>query len=181
MLLPELGIIKKRRKELNLSQKQLAKQAEVSQSLIAKIEAGNIEASYSKIRRIIETLDRLSEKEEKKCSEIMNEKLISVKENELVEKAVRLMKKHQISQLPVIKGGQAVGSISESTILKELENKEQKSLFKQRVKEIMEESFPTVARETPVKSIIPLLKNNPAVLVVEKGRIKGIITKVDVF
>ncbi|MBI4983602.1 CBS domain-containing protein [Candidatus Woesearchaeota archaeon] len=179
MLLPELKIIKKRRKELDLTQKQLAKQAGVSQSLIAKIESEKIEASYQKIKGIIETLDRLSEKEEKKCSQVMHLNVISVEEMDLVGKAVQLMKKHEISQLPVFQKERVTGSLTETGLLKALESQDKETLFEKKVQEIMEEAFPLVNKETPTKNILPLLKSSPAVLVMEKGQIKGIITKAD--
>lgn len=50
--------IKEQRKRLDLTQNQLAKMAGVSQSLVAKIEAGSIDAAYSKVKRIIETLEQ---------------------------------------------------------------------------------------------------------------------------
>ena len=44
-MLPSLGEIPKKRKELGLTQSRLALSAGVSQSIIAKIEAGSVEPS----------------------------------------------------------------------------------------------------------------------------------------
>lgn len=179
MVLPDIQSIRRKRKKLDITQKQLAKRAGVSQSLIAKIESGKAEASYEKVKGIFEVLDRQKSKEEKRCHNIMCKKLISVKEDDTVRKAISLMKKHSISQLPVFKGKIVIGSISETALLSGLEKKSKKELFKQKVGKIAEAVLPIVNKELPVSSVIPLLKSSPAVLVSEKGQIKGIITKAD--
>ena len=51
-MLPTLEIIPDRRRKLGLTQSQLASLAGVSQSYIAKLEAGKIEPSYIKIKSI---------------------------------------------------------------------------------------------------------------------------------
>ncbi|MBI5148897.1 CBS domain-containing protein [Candidatus Pacearchaeota archaeon] len=178
-MFPDIHEIKQKRIKLGLKQSELAYQAGVSQSLIAKLESGKIEPSYDKVRKIFETLNRLEEKKEQKCSEIMKKHVISVDKNNTVEKAAKLMRSHEISQLPVFDGHHAVGSIGEGTILDSIDSGiEKEKLFKMHVKEIMEDPFPIVNKETSVKSIVPLLKNKP-VLISEKGKIIGIITKAD--
>ena len=59
----KLSEIKRLRKKLEINQKELAVRAGVSQSLIAKIEAGKIEPTYSKACGILETLKDLEEQE----------------------------------------------------------------------------------------------------------------------
>ena len=58
-MLYELNRIKQMRTELGLTQTELANISRVSQSLIAKIERGNIEPSYSIARRIFIVLEEL--------------------------------------------------------------------------------------------------------------------------
>ena len=55
----ELSEIKKIRKNLGLTQTDLSKRANVSQSLIAKIEAGKIDPTFTKTKKIFETLNDL--------------------------------------------------------------------------------------------------------------------------
>jgi len=179
MILPNVTEIKIKRKKANLTQKQLSQESNVSQSLIAKIESGKAEASYEKIRKIFSVLEKFSEKQEKTCSEVMSSKVAGIKDSDNVEKAAMLMHKQEVSQLPVFKGKLIVGSVSESTILHQLENQSKEELYKKKVHEIMEESFPLVSRDIPIKSIIPLLEKSSAILVSEKGGILGIITKAD--
>ena len=58
----ELEEIKKIRKKLELTQTELADRAGVSQSLIAKIEAGRIDPTYSKTKKIFAALSDLEKR-----------------------------------------------------------------------------------------------------------------------
>ena len=57
--LPDLDKIRQMRKRLNLSQRELAGMAGVSQSLIAKIERGTIDPSYSNVRKILSAFEEV--------------------------------------------------------------------------------------------------------------------------
>ncbi len=74
-MLQELNEIKRLRNKHNLNQKELAERAGVSQSLIAKIEAGKIEPSFTKARKIFQALEELRENEELKAKDLMNKKI----------------------------------------------------------------------------------------------------------
>ena len=123
----ELSEIKKIRKGLGLTQTDLAKKANVSQSLIAKIESGKIDPTFTKTKRIFETLNFLEKKEEVKAEELMNKKIISVAPNDDVNESINKMKKFGISQMPVIEGHNVVGLVSESTLLNALMNRKDKN------------------------------------------------------
>jgi len=183
-MLPELSEIMKLRKKLGLTQRELAKLSGVSQSLIAKIESGKIIPSYSKVKIIFDTLENLEEKVFKvniKAGDIMNKKVVGVKSNDKVIKASQIMLKHGFSQLPVFSKGRLVGSISEKDIMnilsKGLKMEELSNIY---VCDVMDEPFPQIPVKTPLSVIITLLQTFNAVLVVNKGRVAGIITKADV-
>lgn len=178
MIFPELGSIKIRRQKLGIKQKELADMTKTSQSLIAKIESEKLNPSYGIIKRIFMTLDSLEYKTEKKLAEVMIKHLISLQKNEKIKKAIEIMKKNSISQLPVFNGKEVVGSISESIIYnKVLEGYSRKTLDNMQIGEIMGEGFPIVRADFPISTVIPLLKSSEAILLTEKGKIVGIITK----
>lgn len=167
--------IKTIRKKLNMTQGQLSKEANVSQSLIAKIESGKIDPSYSSVTKIFEVLNKMSQKEDMTADNIMQQKIITIDEDDPIKEAIKKMKKFQISQMPVVNDKTAIGLISEITILNAfLENKE--SL---KVKEIMEQLPPVITKDTNIEVISQLLKFFPLVIVGEKGKPIGIITKSD--
>ena len=98
-----LNEINQMRRNLGLTQKQLAEKAGVSQSLIAKIEAGKIEPTYSKVQKIFTALNNLVRHEGAKADEIMNRHVLSLNPESTAEMAVAAMKKHAISQIPIVK------------------------------------------------------------------------------
>jgi len=61
-MFPPLEEIAKKRRMLGLKQAEIAKLAGVSQSLIAKLESGKIDSSYTKVKTIFDTLERLEVK-----------------------------------------------------------------------------------------------------------------------
>ncbi len=170
----ELSEIKKIRKNLGLTQTDLAKRANVSQSLIAKIESGKIDPTFTKTKKIFETLSDLENKEEIKAEELMNKKIISVSPGNDVKESISKMKKFGISQMPVIDNHKVIGLVSESTLLDALMSKKGKIIA-----DIMEESPPIVSKTASVKVISGLLKHYPMVLVSESGKLIGLITKAD--
>jgi len=170
----ELEEVKKIRKSLGMTQTELAKRAQVSQSLIAKIESGKIDPTYTKAKKIFSALSDLEKKGEIKAEQIMTNKLIVVEPNRSIKEAIDKMRKSQISQLPVIEGQNLVGLVSESTILDALLDKKY-----EKVSEIMQESPPIVSKTTGIQVISSLLKHFPIVIVSENGKLVGLITKSD--
>lgn len=170
----ELEEVKKIRKKLGMTQTELANRAGVSQSLIAKIESGRIDPTYTKTKKIFAALSELEKKEEIKAEQIMAGRIISIDPNEYIKEAISKMKKFQISQLPVMEGSKLVGLVSESTILDALLNSKGT-----KVRDIMQESPPIVSKTTPIQVVSNLLKHYPMVLVSEEGKLIGLITKSD--
>ncbi|MBI2151474.1 CBS domain-containing protein [Candidatus Woesearchaeota archaeon] len=172
----EIGRLRKR---LGLTQKELAANSGVSQSLIAKIESGSVEPTYSKAQNIFEALENLRAKEEIKAEQIMKTKVISVTLKEIVKEVIKIMKTKSISQMPVMDKEKVCGVITESAILMNLREHPEKMNYL-RAEEVMEETPPIVSPKAGQKLLLELLKDYPIVLVAEKGEIKGLISKTDV-
>ena len=166
--------IREARRQLGLTQAQLAQHARVSQSLIAKIEAGKLDPAYSNATRIFEALSQLSTKREQTASAVMHSSIVSVLPHSSVKDAIEKLKKHEISQLPVIENHKVVGMISEAGILAALLDGK-----KGKVEEAMAAAPPTVDADSPLSSFTPLLQHFPLVLVAKQGKLIGIITKSD--
>lgn len=179
-MLPEIEKIKIIRKNLDLTQKELAAAIGVSQSIIAKIESKNVNPSYEIIKKIFDFFENMEKKNQKKASDIMNKKIIFVRKNDKISKAIELMKTHGYSQLPVFDGDHSIGSISEAKIVEQISSEESlDNVMKKRIEDAMEESFPIINEDTPISSISTLLQHSSAVIVNKKGKISGIITKSD--
>ena len=172
----ELIELKKLRKKLSLTQNELAKRANVSQSLIAKIESGNIDPGYQNAKKLFETLSVLDKKNQLTARELMYRKIISIKDSNTLKEAITTMRKHNISQMPVMKTNRIVGYISESILLNKLIEGESQSL---KVGDIMETAPPILPPNTSQGVIANILQHFPFVLIEEKGELLGIVTKAD--
>src|SRR5207253_6514417 len=182
IMLPPLDEIPKKRKALGLTQTKLAQLAGVSQSIIAKIESGTVDPSYSIAKRLVEALEKESiQTSRPRVSEIMSKPVISVSKTQFVRDAVDLMRKRGYSQLPVFDGTRCVGSISEKTILDRAARGEPlESLLNNRVRDIMDSPLPIVNDDTPLEMVLGLLQGNYGVLVTIGENTIGILTKSDI-
>ena len=171
----ELAEIKALRRKFGMTQAELAKRAGVSQSLIAKVEANILDPTYTKAQQIFDALNTLAEKQVVRVAEIMEKKVLAIRPNENVRTAIEKMKKHNISQLPVLERNVCVGLVSEAILLDAVMNQKTG-----KVKEIMGECPPIVSSKTPVEVVSDLLHVYPTVLVAENGKLAGIVTKSDV-
>ncbi len=113
----ELKDIKNLRKKFNLTQSQLAHKANVSQSLIAKVEAGRLYPTFTNAQKIFAALQLLSDKNDLKVSSVMTKKIVSVNPDNNLKEVINKMKKFEISQLPVVDNGKPIGLLSESIVL----------------------------------------------------------------
>ena len=175
----ELDEIKKIRKRFGLTQFELAKKALVSQSLIAKIESKRIDPTFTKVKKIFDVLQELSNRNELKAEDIMTKKLIYVNADDKITNAINKMRKHEISQLPVFNKNNVVGLVSETTILDSISNNNPEKIKTLTIKNIMQDCPPIVSKKTSTSIISDLLKYYPIVLVAEEGKPTGVITKSD--
>ena len=182
MKFPPTSDIRKIRKSLDVTQSQLASKSGISQSTIAKIEKETISASYATVVKLFETLEEMKVKgrQDITAKDVASKDIISVCSTDTVHDASELMKSTGFSQLPVIDDEKPVGSISERGIFEyvrggmTMEELSKKPIFK-----IMDESYPVVNENTPIKTVTTLMSNSYAVLVAKKGKIVGLITSAD--
>ncbi|MDO9517568.1 MAG: CBS domain-containing protein [Methanosarcinaceae archaeon] len=179
MQLPTPSDLKDKRTELGLTQSGLAKRAGVSQPLIARIESGDVDPRLSTLRKIFDAFES-TEKEHILVKDIMHSPVIHATSDISVDEAVRLMEKYGFSQVPVIDNGVPVGSISDDMIVRSMGDKKANAISQMKVEDMMEESFLTVTPKTDIGVVSHMLERNPAVLVLEKGRVVGVVTKHDV-
>lgn len=172
----EIREIKILRKKYGLTQMQLAKLANVSQSLIAKIEGNNIDPAYSKVRKLLDVLSYIQNKNELKAKDILNKNIVYISPSCTLKDATSKLKKYEISQLPVVENGKVIGLVSEAIILDALLSKESPS---GKVKQVMQDAPPVISPQTSITVFGHLLKYYPLIIVSEKGKTLGVITKAD--
>ena len=108
----------------------------------------------------------------------MTPKLVFVSPGHKLGDALQMMNSYGLSQLPVLEEGNSVGSLRESRLMNRL--LENRDLVNSPVSEVMDKSFPVVSEDVNVEAAVKYLKNSPALLIEEYGRIIGIITRYDV-
>lgn len=175
----ELKKIKKMRQKLGITQAELAKLSGVSQSIITKIENGKIEPSYSIARKILITLEQeiAGKHDQIKAKDVCSRKIISIQADQTIDKALNLMVKNAISQMPVFKENVLVGSVSEELFIKKYDKIKNKNV---KIQNIMDEALPTIPEDTNITLVNEMLKIYPAILVVKNGKTVGIISKTDI-
>ena len=183
-MLPSIPEIRKMRKNLGISQKELAGLTGVSQSYIARLEKGEINPTYEKIRKIYEILNQNGSRANNldlTVSKIMSPMVITAISSDTVVHALTIMRDKGYSQLPVLEQRRVVGTITEADINDLLvKGKSIESLKNMIVKDIMGPALPQVDKSSPVSMIYPILKFSNAVLIFSAGELKGIVTKADV-
>lgn len=174
--------VRRTRLVLGLTQGELARAAQTSQSLVAKLERGRLNPSYEVVRRLLEVLDRRSRAEEATAEDLMQTQPIWAEPGEKLGKALERMKTHGFSQLPVVDLGQPVGSVSERAVLERIEaGAELEALKRQPVRMVMGPAFPAVDPSARRRTVVELLRDSDAVLVVRGGKLAGVVTKSDLW
>ncbi|KCZ71528.1 putative transcriptional regulator [Candidatus Methanoperedens nitroreducens] len=179
MFLPTPDDMRKIRLELNLTQNELASRAGVSQPLVARIESGDVDPRLSTLRKIFNAFDS-ARKERILVRDIMHSPVIHTSSGDSIEEAAWIMEEHGFSQMPVIDNGVPVGSISTDQIVRSMTDQDIRKVSHLLVQNIMDDSFPTISQTTDTNTVSRILEQNPAVLVLERGKVIGVVTKHDI-
>jgi cystathionine beta-synthase len=105
--------------------------------------------------------------------------LIHVGPEATARQALNLMSTYNVSQLPVLDGGDGVGAVSEQVLMAKA--LAEPGTLDRPIGELMDPPFPVVDADLPVDRLTTLLsRGTPAVLVRRGGTITGIVTRYDV-
>lgn len=178
-MLPRLEYIKQARVRLGITQRRLASLTGVSTSMINQIESGRCKPSYETARKIFEVLGSLEGKTSMKAGDICSRQLISVQKDERLYKALDMMRRNSISQMPVFDGSKVVGILTEDGLAKIMVEKDEVELKDTPVSQVMESPPPLVDVSTPAKALVPLVRFAKCILVSERGNVVGIVTITD--
>jgi cystathionine beta-synthase len=89
------------------------------------------------------------------------------------------MSTYNVSQLPVMAGGECAGAVTEATLMARAIG--DASSLERPVRDQMESPYPVVEADVPLERFSPLLsRETPAVLVRADGAFVGIVTRYDV-
>lgn len=176
--LPTPRDLRSKRARLGLTQEELADQADVSQSLVARIELGEVDPSYSTLKSLVGVLNEV-ERREVTVDQVMNREVVSVGPEESVREVVDTMRARGFSQVPVLEDGLPVGSVTETSIVNALGKGRRGEIGDEPVRSVMAAPFPALDPDEPVEVAVRMLEDRAAVLVMEEGRVVGLVTKND--
>jgi len=105
--------------------------------------------------------------------------IIAVTLNDPLSKAVELMRKHDVSQLPVIEEGHVLGTVYDDTVMKKLLTRV--ASLSQPTQEVMDVALPNLEAKADISELYKqLTAGHNAVVVVRDGKAIGVLTKMDV-
>ncbi len=159
------------RTEADLTQADAAEMAEVSQSFVAKLEAGESVPNYADAAALYNALAQAARDETVTAEAMMSTSMVAVAPTATVEEAADTMKAEGFSQLPVLEEGECVGSVTSRDLLG--------ADAEAPVRAHMSAAFPTVPPTTGKDAVAELLAASNAVLVRNQNGITGIITAAD--
>lgn len=166
--------IVRRRKQVNLTQAELADKADVSQSFVAKLERGQSTPNYEAVARLYNTLEEMIREEEQTASEIMTSYVVTLDREDTVKYASSIMRREDYSQIPVTDdSGRSIGTVTSMSVIG--------ADAEDPVEDYMDTSLPEVPEDTSKTAVSELLKTADAVLVQRsEDGIIGIITATDI-
>jgi cystathionine beta-synthase len=104
--------------------------------------------------------------------------LMSVQASEPLKRALALVEQHNVTQIPVFRGAELVGTLYDSDILRAA--LADPAALEKPVEGWMSDALPVVASGEPLERVTRLLAGrNPAVLVRDDGAMVGILTRFD--
>ena len=127
------------------------------------------------IRQIQKNLDKLTN-----AGKILITNLVTAKRSDSLDETVKIMKSKNFSQIPVTDSHGCVGLITENSMIDYLKNHDEALFYSAKVKDAMEVPPPSIDVDTKIdSSIMELLYDSRCILVTNKGKLCGIITKID--
>jgi len=170
--------IRKRRLSLGISLGDLARAVGRSDATLSRIERGQIRPSYELVQRIWSFLEDQegAVAPHLTAADVMKREVVTVPGDTPLHDAALQMERGAFSQLPVLSGGRVTGAISESALLRALG---QPSGRRAKVRDVQEPAFPQVDGSFPADLLAGILTRYPAVLVLHRGDLAGIVTKTD--
>jgi predicted transcriptional regulator len=170
--------IRKRRLALGIPLGELARAVGRSDATLSRIERGQIRPSYELVQKIHGYLETQEGQATPALTvgDLMNRSLVTVESAATLAVAAQRMEGGAFSQLPVVEDGRVVGALSESGLLRALA---QPNAHRVRVRDVQETAYPLVDRNFPADLLPGVLGRYPAVLVADRGELRGIVTKAD--
>lgn len=172
--LPTIDYLIEMRQSMGITQPQLARAVNIPRATIARMESKKYLPKYPVIQRIYEYLYSKQSVTHKPLCKFGKKKIISIKPNQTIDKAIDLIIKHKFECIPVIENNIVKGKI---TTMKLATRKSSDRDSKIKVSKFMEESPVIVPCSTPGTHVKPFLESSSdCVILTKKGELYGLVT-----
>ena len=105
--------------------------------------------------------------------------LITVQDTDTVRTALDLLRRYEISQIPVVRGREQVGSINDVAVMQAVFD--QSDILHKPVSEVMGRSFPTLESSDEIDLAYKLMTlANPAIVITDAGEPIGVLARQDI-
>ena len=102
---------------------------------------------------------------------------ITIRPDDPLSEAYRLMREHDVSQLPVLEGDRIAGIVDESDILLHVYGDPKR--FSDPVSIAMVTRLELTPAEASLETLLPIFERGHVAMVAEGGKLTGLITRVD--
>jgi cystathionine beta-synthase len=107
--------------------------------------------------------------------------VITAKPNDLMTDVVARLKKHSVSQLPVIDDeGHLRGLVTEIDLLNHMLLSDHVHEKDETIASIIDPNVPVVRPSTPLETLMAIFSNRSAVIIATADKVQGILTKIDI-
>lgn len=106
-----------------------------------------------------------------------NENIVFVHPGTSVKEVLKIIQENGYSNIPVMQDRRPLGCIRENRLMSKLLRKPE--LLNSTAENVLDECFPILDAKTDISEVKEFLKDNPAILVSDFGRITDIITRYD--
>ena len=107
--------------------------------------------------------------------------LYTARNSDRIRDVVAMMKEYNVSQLPVVNGdGRLRGLVSEIDLLNHMLQVDHVHQADETIAEMIDADVPVVGPNTRLETLMNLISNHPAVVIVADDRVAGILTKIDI-
>jgi cystathionine beta-synthase len=108
-------------------------------------------------------------------------RVITAKANDLMTAVVAQLKKHNISQRPVVgDDDKLVGIVSEIDLLNHMLLSNHVHKPDETIERIIDKNVPVIQPGTPLETLMAVLSNSNLVIIAIEGKVQGILTKIDI-
>jgi cystathionine beta-synthase len=108
------------------------------------------------------------------------QELVTARVNERMTDAIALLKKHDISQMPVLHpDGTLAGLVTEVDLLKHMVENRHNHSVDETIEEIISRTRAVYPSSAPIDSALPAIMNDQVALITRENRPVGILTKID--